>query len=391
MKSLCALLLAVLVTPSLAQGVAEDEREPSWYQVEIIIFRYLETAAETENWPALPELSYPPHLRHLRAGMTDSDLQQEFLLQRIEDTVPTPAFDLAWDKSVAELRRVYQGSLDAPGVALTLPTPESVADPAPVIDPTSLTVPRAFVLMPADAAEFATEALRIRRSRDMRLMFHQSWLQPMRSREHSLPIVIDGVIAEGNYPALQGSVMLYVSRYLHIETNLWLNTRSEEAAATPAGFIPEGESAEPAWTMPAPPLPPQAYRWTPWSFRVELEAGFSDAIVLPPENLESLELVPVVELDPADSLQPIVISARRIGVLDIEQFLEQPWYPFEHAVRVQYKRRMRGGELHYLDHPLLGLILRVSPYQFEPFYQPQVRLAQELTGEVAGTSPGSRR
>jgi hypothetical protein len=34
---------------------------------------------------------------------------------------------------------------------------------------------------------------------------------------------------------------------------------------------------------------------------------------------------------------------------------------------MQQRRRMRSGELHYLDHPLLGLLIKVSRYPFEPF------------------------
>jgi hypothetical protein len=420
----CAVLLALLAAPLHAQGLTGEENEPAWYRVEIIVFRYLETDAESEIWPALPDLAYPPRLRHLRAGMADSDLQQDFQLLRIEDTVPAPAFDLAWEKSTTQLLREYYDSLDALGVAGPLPILEGVSA-APedtntgsvsVIEPLSMTVPRAFTPLDVDATEFSAEALRIRRSRDKRLLFHQSWLQPLRAREHSLPIAVDSTIMHEDYPALQGSLMLYVSRYLHIETNLWLNTGNPEQAAVVAPVTTASEPVDistdtavggslgaplavAAWSMPPPPLPPKPYSWTPWSFQVELETGFSDDIVLPPEVIEeitgaatagttdSTRNLPIVAgLDPADELQPVLITAQRITVLDIEQFLKQTWYPFDHAVLVQQKRRMRGGELHYLDHPLLGVILRVSPYEFEAFLP-----APELTSEIAGNSPGSRR
>ena len=123
-----------------------------------------------------------------------------------------------------------------------------------------------------------------------------------------------------------------------------------------------------------------------------MDVGFSDDIDLStwsrdePEPYATQAEPIVAEFDPADILQPIVISSARIPVLDIEQLLAQQWYPFERAVLVKHKRRMRGGEVHYLDHPLLGIILRVSPYEFEAFVP-----AQELNDSLAGSSPEFRR
>jgi hypothetical protein len=424
MKKLCILMLLALVQPATAQAVAEDEDEPLWYRVEVLIFRYLETAGETESWPDLPELSYPPLLRHLRPGLSAGDLQQEFELQRVEDAVPIAEFDLAWDKSAAQLQREYEetmralAALSAPPILLGDDEGADSADPDTAVDPDSVTIPRAFVPIPAHATEFRAQARGIRLSRDKRLLYHQSWLQPLRSRERSLSVAVDGVIEEGDYPALQGSLLLYVSRYLHVETNLWINTRDAgDAALTAAlgedGSAPEADAID-VWRMPPPPLPPSAYHWTRWAFQVQLDAGFSDDIVLPPgpgsafgrgaapapdsstapgATQSGLAGTPiyaaqagVTGFDPAGVLQPIVITAQRIPVLDIEQFLAQTWYPFERAVPVQQKRRMRGGELHYLDHPLLGLILRVSPYEFEPFTPPP-----GLDGSLAGSSPGFPR
>ena len=48
--------------------------------------------------------------------------------------------------------------------------------------------------------------------------------------------------------------------------------------------------------------------------------------------------------------------------------------------RLTQTRRMRSGELHYLDHPLFGLLVQVRPYELpvEPA-QPQ--------GEAASPTP----
>jgi hypothetical protein len=38
-----------------------------------------------------------------------------------------------------------------------------------------------------------------------------------------------------------------------------------------------------------------------------------------------------------------------------------PAYPYRHAVALQQKRRMRSKEIHYIDHPMLGLIIKFTP------------------------------
>ena len=374
-----AILLVVglaLVSQARALSAAEEENEPAWYRVEVIVFRYLETEGVSENWPALPVLAYPPAVRHLRPAGAENTLRQQFTLVQIEDTLAEPAFDLAWNKSIAQLRRDYAFMLEerralAEEAELEVLEADIDLTDSPV-DPLDVTIPDAFVLLDETSKEFRVQAGGIRRSRDMRMMLHRSWLQPLRAREQSLPVLLDGEITAGDFPVLQGSLMLYVSRYLHVETNLWLNT--DEGTS---------DNSHAEWRMPAPPLPLQFYAITPWSFQVELETGFSDDISL-------LQAAPQ-EPDPADELQPIVIAARRISdqeapPIDLDLFLQQPDYPFEHAVLVKQKRRMRGGELHYLDHPLLGVILRVSPYEFEPFFEPV-----EVSGEIAGNGRGSRR
>ena len=64
---------------------------------------------------------------------------------------------------------------------------------------------------------------------------------------------------------------------------------------------------------------------------------------------------------------------------ELQAFLAEPQYDFRHAVLVQQKRRMRSGEVHYIDHPLLGILVKVSRYEFEPFVD------TEAEQSIAGT------
>ncbi len=39
----------------------------------------------------------------------------------------------------------------------------------------------------------------------------------------------------------------------------------------------------------------------------------------------------------------------------------EPRYPYRHAVKLEQQRRMRSNEVHYIDHPLLGIVIKLTP------------------------------
>jgi hypothetical protein len=41
--------------------------------------------------------------------------------------------------------------------------------------------------------------------------------------------------------------------------------------------------------------------------------------------------------------------------------VQEQQYPYRHAVLLQQKRRMRSEEIHYIDHPLLGIVVTLTP------------------------------
>lgn len=45
--------------------------------------------------------------------------------------------------------------------------------------------------------------------------------------------------------------------------------------------------------------------------------------------------------------------------------VEAPVYPYRHAVLLDQTRRMRSNEIHYIDHPLLGVVIKFTPITAE--------------------------
>ena len=55
------------------------------------------------------------------------------------------------------------------------------------------------------------------------------------------------------------------------------------------------------------------------------------------------------------------VSVRRYLHLDLDLLLQSPGGPAPGLFRMQAHRRMRSGELHYIDHPAMGALVRITP------------------------------
>ncbi|MGM0594441.1 MAG: CsiV family protein [Pseudomonadota bacterium] len=190
--------------------------------------------------------------------------------------------------------------------ALQMPTPDQdEQDPTP------------FTLLPRDALRLSSDAARIERARDMELLLHFGWRQPGLPREEAVAVDIDSkTLAIADAPLqedaqnaaepsrLEGTLTLILSRYLHLRTDLLYREPLEEPAMQSGARSP-GPSDEAAMGMP-----------------LSDEAAFSDDLFLQAE--------------------------------------EQAHYQ---VYRMQQSRRMRSKELHYFDHPVFGLVVKVYPYE----------------------------
>ncbi len=240
----------ILVGVALLLPLATQAQTESLYQVELLVFSYPAGGTE-EQWEATPDLAYPATTRFLT-------MPGEQAGQVAPTHTPVPA----------------------------QPTP--------------------FVTLPASQREFGSKADTMQRSGRYRILFHEAWLQPMTSQSGTLPIVLDHSGDGGQWPALQGTITLYLSGDVNLETNLWLNT--------------QGEYLNSSWRMPPPPLGPvsSSARGAPLP-----SISGSRGTAATPESSGSA-------------------------------------YPFRHAVLLQQVRRMRSGEVAYIDHPMLGVVAKIT-------------------------------
>ena len=277
-----ATLAVLLAGPAFAQA-------DRWWRVELLIFSH-EPAQPTEKWEPTPNLAYPSAARFLvEPGRVKDNLAQHH-----------------GDSVVDEFGRQILTVPPEPGANIPLnPNTPAIA----IVEGLDELVPTPFIALPAAQLEFRGKAAYMQRSGKYRTLFHQTWVQPVADQASALPIVLDRSGDTGQWPLLQGSIKIYLSRYLHLETNLWLNTAGD--------YLPG------VWRMPPPPLGPPSL--------------IIEGLPEPELELDSPEGLPLPEEDTG------------------------PVYPYRHAVLLQQERRMRSTEVHYIDHPLLGVVAKLTP------------------------------
>ena len=196
---------------------------------------------------------------------------------------------------------------DDNGALLMTPSSEALAaTPMELLDqpiedvPAPLPLP--FQRLDDSAKQLSTALQHLRRIDRYRPLFHEVWQQPLESRRRSPAILITGGDEYGSHFELEGTIKISVERYLHIDTDLWLHS-----------FLPNfGQQA----TFQVPELPSR---------------GGSD-------------------LTNADTYSPF-------------SFIVNEPYSVSRTVTLRQSRRMRSGEIHYLDHPLFGVIVLVTPLE----------------------------
>jgi len=160
----------------------------------------------------------------------------------------------------------------------------------------------AFKLLPASQQVLKSAARRIKSSPDLRLLSHQAWRQPVLDREQAQSILIQTGEQFNTEYELEGTLTISRGRYLHARTNLFFSQFEQMKSR-------------------------QQLDWTVFE-EDQLDFGQSDW---------SADL----NTSPGATTQ-FVRSA---------------------TANLSQSRRMRSDELHYIDHPLFGMLVKITPYQ----------------------------
>jgi hypothetical protein len=287
-------VLAIAGLWMLMSGAAASE---PIYQVEMIVFERT-SPPSAEAWPKNLELTYPQYWQRL------FDPQQELERQRTAATEAHPG-DMP-DSFLQTLERESAERRQSDGTAAL-----AIAEPA--------SLPEFFAFLPSEKRGLQKAREALDRSATLRVLFHEAWRQPFTTLEKSPALILHGGHQYGAHYELQGYIHLGLSRFLHLQTNLWFTH-----------FAPNHGQVSEHW----PNLPEEP-----------ASLSSSDQAEAPPDHTPEMEATS--ELEPWEG----------------NYFADLPQEPYvvNQIVTLQQKRRLRSGELHYLDHPKLGILIRILP------------------------------
>ena len=193
----------------------------------------------------------------------------------------------------------------------------------------------AFRTLPASALDLGAVAERLDRSNDYRVLLHVGWNQPGFSADEAPAVHLStlGALAAAEERSVgpggeevEGAVRFWRRRFLHVEVDLSFGDieawREREEGDAPAAARPGGESAVPGLTTAG------ARTGTP---------------ALPAKGSAGRAGESIAERD-----EPVTDARRAAGA-------DEPL----RVARLTRSLRLRSGRLHYIDHPLFGVLLVV--------------------------------
>lgn len=165
----------------------------------------------------------------------------------------------------------------------------------------------AELFQPAALRDFVKTAERMRYRRDIKVVWHQAWIEEIQDSDNAIVHPVEASYEGDLKIDIDGEIRLQRSRYIHIVPDLNIQ---QYVLGFPLDDIPVTTPA----TTPA---------------ETDTDSGTD-----------------VTDTDLAEA--PV-------------QAEEPVWMPLR-AAHLTRSRRMRSDEVHYLDHPLLGMLVKVTPY-----------------------------
>lgn len=196
---------------------------------------------------------------------------------------------------------------------------DSLLNPSTATNSLSGADKESYVALPQNLLKLGPDNYTLKRAPGYRPLYHKAWRQQGLSLQHSPWLVIQGGKSYGDHYELEGSFRLVKSRHLHIQANLW-KTRFASLAPSLAMETVQTDSSTP-----------------------EIHS---------PEHASPVSTWPTLPDHPgtetSDNHDQLTLSKSKYQVTDI--------------IKLEQSVRVSGGELTYLDHPEMGVLVLVNAY-----------------------------
>ncbi|WP_041523463.1 CsiV family protein [Gilvimarinus agarilyticus] len=189
-----------------------------------------------------------------------------------------------------------------------------------------------FYKLPRDARNLNSVSDRLNAQPGFNVLFHEAWRQIVVGEDRAPSVLVYGGESYGEHNELEGSVNINVSRYLHIKTNLWVSQFQTNA----------GQSRNQWPLLPQQPqkrIAQQAQSEQDDNFFGRSSGSFSES---------------------GTGTNSLVFNDTNLNSA-LGDFFAAPYVTRE-IITMAQTRRMRSDELHFLDHPRMGVLIKVLPY-----------------------------
>lgn len=189
---------------------------------------------------------------------------------------------------------------------------------------------RTFLIELPDANySLKAEAYALRKKSGYRILFHKAWQQTLTSLDKSPAVVITGGDKFDNYYELSGSMRISLSKFLHVSTDLWLTQ-----------FTPNLGN-----TMDIPYLP----------LSPDLAFNNSNSTLADSDYNTKNNDFSIKSYSNNDN------HLAKGTVLNTAKKTEQRSYLPLRVITTTQSARMRSMELNYIDHPRIGVVIKITP------------------------------
>jgi len=353
-------LSSVLALAPVAQSHAE-----AWFEVEVLLFE--RNQASSEVWPEEVSL---PSLTKTRDLISPLVVQEQAHLA--EGMEPCSEAEAALDPLLCEARYTHK-TLHYPAV-----TPLDIAAAtAPEVK-----VGDGAVLMDAGHSQFAEVMKTLSREPGLKPLLHLTWQQAMGSRYQAVPVRLYGGENFSDRYTLNGlplSALAEEQAAEESQAEATPDTSANETAVdnslaaqlgattdlTGATNDTEGTTAEPVVLAKSDPDPVWQLDGTLNIYLSHYLYIETDLRLRTPGTREVAQLTQTVTDDPAQAIQAMAP-------------MEQQAYLY--AIPMVQNRRVRSGEIHYFDHPKLGMVVQIRK-MVQPGSQEEVKETQEENDE----------
>ena len=375
---------------SVAEEQSQDIETPTldnWYQVEVVLFDQ-KTVLGDEQPPNELSLEFPTDLIELHSSYQNTGIMRRPLFDRLSESSLTEPYQAnLFDRiytylGIPQFRYFTENQSETnlvpeariPYQADTRSEPQTILNEQQstfdFYEEDSIQAETTDTRFPSDfkpvfEAPFRTlnksdrdlnDTVRALNRRNYQVHFHQAWRFEATSKQQSQWVLLKAGENRAERYAIEGALRFYKSRFLHFETNLWKLIFSDDGQAEV--ILPE---------IPKRPMTSE-------------EAVLVSAMQF---SNRYLALSPKALLEPSlfqgalnsynlRSITPLFNAKQLISTNDNHE-LKNTGYPIEAIWPIKQSKRIQEEEVYYIDHPQMGALVSIKPYEPVPINLPPMQ------------------